>query len=109
MRFVGVYLNSQPWDTHADNANATTNVAASIDQPSAALVRDLKQGYAHGGTDDFGYESIHEVVTMHDLHATLLHALGLDHQRLTFDHEGRQETLTDADLTRARVVRELLA
>jgi hypothetical protein len=45
---------------------------------------------------------------MHDLHATLLHALGLDHQRLTFDHEGRQESLTDSDLTRAQVVRQLL-
>jgi hypothetical protein len=154
VRFVGVYLQSQPWDTHADNANATKKVAAGIDQPSAALVRDLKQrglldstlvvwmgefgrtpvsqgangrdhsrrgfslwlagggmkpGYAHGGTDDFGYESIDQVVTMHDLHATLLHALGLDHQRLAFDHEGRQETLTDSDLTRAKVVRELLA
>ena len=154
VRFVGVYLNSQPWDTHADNANATKNVAAGIDQPSAALVRDLKQrglldstlvvwmgefgrtpvsqgsngrdhsrrgfslwlagggmkpGYAHGGTDDFGYESITDVVTMHDLHATMLHCLGLDHQRLVFDHDGRLETLTEPDLTRAKVVQELLA
>jgi len=45
---------------------------------------------------------------MHDLHATLLAALGLDHHRLTFDHEGRHENLTDSDLTRARVVSELL-
>ena len=44
---------------------------------------------------------------MHDIHVTLLHAL--DHQQLAFDHEGRQETLTDSDLTRAKVVRELLA
>jgi uncharacterized protein (DUF1501 family) len=42
VRFVGVYLKSQPWDTHADNAKATKDVAAGIDQPSAALVRDLK-------------------------------------------------------------------
>src|SRR4029077_1265464 len=42
VRFVGVYLKSQPWDTHADNANATKKVAGEIDQPSAALVRDLK-------------------------------------------------------------------
>lgn len=154
VRFVGVYLKSQPWDTHADNANATKNVAAGIDQPSAALVRDLKQrglldstlvvwmgefgrtpvsqgangrdhsrrgfslwlagggmkrGYAHGHTDEFGYESIEQVVTMHDFHATLLHALGLDHERLAFDHEGRLETLTEPDLTKAQVVHELLA
>ncbi|RPI81966.1 MAG: DUF1501 domain-containing protein, partial [Planctomycetaceae bacterium] len=43
VRFVGVYLQSQPWDTHADNANATKKVADQLDQPSAALVRDLKQ------------------------------------------------------------------
>ncbi len=154
VRFVGVYLKSQPWDTHADNANATKKVAAEIDQPSAALVRDLKArgllestlvvwmgefgrtpvsqgangrdhsrrgfsmwlagggirgGYAHGATDEFGYESVEKIVTMHDLHATLLSALGLDHLRLTFDHDGRRESLTDSDLTRAHVVSELLA
>lgn len=154
VRFVGVYLRGQPWDTHSDNANATKNVAAGIDQPSAALVRDLKSrgllestlvvwmgefgrtpvsqgangrdhsrrgfslwlagggaraGYAHGATDEFGYESVEQVVTMHDLHATLLHALGLDHRRLTFHHEGRDESLTDFDLTQARVVHDLLS
>ncbi len=154
VRFVGVYLKSQPWDTHSDNANATKKVAEGIDQPSAALVKDLKQrglldstlvvwmgefgrtpvsqgangrdhsrrgyslwmagggirgGYAHGNTDEFGYESVDKVVTMHDLHATLLHLLGLDHLRLTFDHDGRRESLTDSDLTHAQVVREVLA
>lgn len=154
VRFVGVYLRGQPWDTHADNANATKAVATQLDQPSAALVKDLKQrglldstlvvwmgefgrtpvsqgangrdhsrrgfslwlagggvksGYAHGKTDDFGYESIEQVVTMHDLHATMLHCLGLDHQRLTFEHNGRSETLTEPDLTHAKVVNELLA
>ncbi|MEY4179013.1 MAG: hypothetical protein RLY70_2587 [Planctomycetota bacterium] len=48
-------------------------------------------------------------LSMHDLHATLLHCLGLDHQRLTYDHDGRNETLTDPDLTRARVIPELLS
>jgi hypothetical protein len=154
VRFVGVYLKSQPWDTHADNANATKNVAGQLDQPSAAIVKDLKQrglldstlvvwmgefgrtpvsqgangrdhsrrgfslwmagggvkgGYTHGNTDEFGYESVEKVVTMHDLHATMLHCLGLDHRQLSYEHNGRDETLTDADLTRASVVRELLA
>jgi uncharacterized protein (DUF1501 family) len=148
-----VYLKSQPWDTHSDNANATKNVAGEIDLPSAALVRDLKarglldstlvvwmgefgrtpvsqgangrdhsrrgfslwlagggirRGYVHGATDEFGYESVEQVVTVHDIHATLLDALGLDHHRLTVDHDGRRESLTDPDLTRAKVIGELL-
>lgn len=154
VRFVGVYLKGQPWDTHADNANATKKVASELDRPSAALVQDLKQrgllestlvvwtgefgrtpvsqgangrdhsrrgfsmwmagggvrgGYSHGNTDEFGYESVEKVVTMHDLHATLLHVLGLDHLRLTFNHEGRDESLTDSDLTHANVVKDVLA
>ena len=44
-----------------------------------------------------------------DLHATLLHQLGLDHERVTFRHHGRNETLTDAEVTGAKVVTELLA
>src|SRR4029079_13324346 len=41
VRFVGVYLKDQPWDTHNDNANATKKVASELDQPSAALIKDL--------------------------------------------------------------------
>jgi hypothetical protein len=48
-------------------------------------------------------------VTVHDLQATLLHALGLDHRRLSYPNEGRDESLTDYDVTKAKVVRELLA
>jgi hypothetical protein len=64
----------------------------------------VKGGYVHGNTDEFGYESIEKVVSMHDLHATMLHCLGLDHQRLSFEHNGRQERLTDPDVTAARIV-----
>ena len=46
---------------------------------------------------------------MHDLHATLLAALGLDHHRLTYPHDGRPTSLTDAEVTKAKVVPELLA
>jgi hypothetical protein len=154
VRFVGVYLKSQPWDTHSDNANATKNVAAGIDQPSAALVKDLRRrglldstlvvwmgefgrtpvsqgangrdhsrrgfsmwmaggglrgGYAHGATDDFGYESVDKVVSVHDIHATILHLLGVDHHELSWSHDGRRETLTNADLTQAHVIREILS
>ena len=69
----------------------------------------FKQGYVHGATDDFGYRSIDDIVGVHDLHATLLYALGLDHEQLTFHHEGRDDTLTDVVITGARVVPELLA
>jgi hypothetical protein len=49
------------------------------------------------------------VVRVPNLHATLLHAMGLDHAKLTFPHEGRDDTLTDAAVTRADVVTDLLA
>jgi hypothetical protein len=48
-------------------------------------------------------------VTVHDLQATLLHALGLDHRKLTYPHEGRLEGLTDAEVTKAKIVPELLS
>jgi hypothetical protein len=69
----------------------------------------FKRGYVHGGTDEFGYRAVEKVVRVPALHATLLHALGLDHTRLTFPHEGRDDTLTDFAVTRADVVRDLLA
>jgi hypothetical protein len=69
----------------------------------------FKAGYVHGATDEFGYKSVQDVVTVHDLQATLLQALGLDHRRLTYPHDGRDDTLTDADVTKARVVPELFA
>ncbi len=69
----------------------------------------FKRGYVHGATDDFSYRAVRDVVRVCDLHATLLHALGLDHRRLTFPHEGRNDSLTDVDVTKARVVPELLA
>jgi hypothetical protein len=55
----------------------------------------FKAGHAHGATDDFGHHAIADRVHMHDLHATLLAALGLDHERLTFRHAGRDFRLTD--------------
>jgi hypothetical protein len=154
VRFVQLFLASQPWDTHSKNAQTLKGLCARTDRPSAALVQDLKQrgllnstvvlwtgefgrlpisqgtdgrdhnrhgfslwlagggfkaGYAHGATDEFGYRSVENVVSVHDLQATLLHALGLDHRRHTYPHDGRNDSLTDADVTGARVVTELLA
>jgi hypothetical protein len=69
----------------------------------------FKAGYAHGATDEFGYKSVTDIVSVHDLQATLLHALGLDHRRLTYPHDGRDDSLTDAGVTKARVIHELFA
>ena len=69
----------------------------------------FRTGHVHGATDDVGYRSVEGVVSVPDLHATLLHQLGLDHERLTYRHHGSDESLTDARVTRARVVRELFA
>jgi hypothetical protein len=63
----------------------------------------------HGATDEVGYKAVEDRVSVHDLHATMLHQLGIDHNRLTYRHHGRDETLTDAPVSNARVVSELLA
>jgi Protein of unknown function (DUF1501) len=55
----------------------------------------IKGGASHGATDDIGYRAVIDPVTVHDLHATILHLLGLDHRRLTFRHLGRDFRLTD--------------
>ena len=154
VRFVQLYLSGQPWDTHSRNAESLKGLCQKTDQPSAALVQDLKQrglldstiviwggefgrlpiskgkdgrdhnrhgfslwlsgggfrkGYVHGATDDLGYAAVKDIVTVHDLHATLLEALGLDHRQLTYPHEGRDTSLTDADVTGAEVVQQLLS
>ncbi|MFM7077974.1 MAG: DUF1501 domain-containing protein [Planctomycetaceae bacterium] len=55
----------------------------------------IRGGASHGATDDIGYRAVVDPVTVHDLHATILHLLGLDHRRLTFRHLGRDFRLTD--------------
>lgn len=65
-----------------------------------------KPGHVHGETDEYGYEAISGKVHIHDLHATMLHLLGLDHERLTYRHGGRDYRLTDVH---GRVVSEVIA
>ena len=55
----------------------------------------VKGGFRYGKTDEFGYYTIQDRMTIHDLHATILHVLGLDHTRLTHRHAGRDFRLTD--------------
>jgi len=66
----------------------------------------LKSGFAYGATDEFGHLAVTDKVHMHDLHATILHLLGLDHEKLTFQYTGRPFRLTDVS---GRVVKELFA
>jgi uncharacterized protein (DUF1501 family) len=152
VRFVQIYYgNGQPWDTHRDHDNLTRNLTKDIDQPTAALLKDLKRlglledtlviwggefgrtstseagngrdhnhwgfttwlagggvkgGMAYGATDDFAFRAVQDKVHVHDLHATVLHLLGIDHERLTYRHAGRDFRLTDVY---GRVVREILA
>jgi hypothetical protein len=68
----------------------------------------FKAGHVHGATDEFGYRAVEGLVSCPSLLATLLHQLGLDHTRLAYRHDGREETLTDAPVSGARVVGDLL-
>jgi Protein of unknown function (DUF1501) len=155
VRFVQVFPRPfQPWDTHSKTKEELTSICGACDQPSAALITDLKQrgllertivlwsgefgrlpvsqngsgrdhnrnafslllagggfkaGFAYGQSDEVGYKAAENRVSVPDLHATILHQLGLDHRELTFEHSGRDESLTDATTTRAQVVEDLIA
>jgi hypothetical protein len=154
VRFVQLY--HRDWDQHDNLPGQLAINAKETDQPSAALVTDLKQrgllddtliiwggefgrtvyaqggaskdnygrdhhgrcfsiwmagggikaGVVHGATDDFGYNVVEDPVHVHDLNATILHCLGIDHERLTFKFQGRHYRLTDVE---GRVVKPLLA
>jgi len=65
----------------------------------------IRGGMTYGATDDYGYRAVENVVTIHDLHATILHAMGIDHEKLTFRHGGRDLRLTDVH---GHVVKEWL-
>ena len=154
--FVALFNDAilgDPWDTHFDHNNRIRKVSANVDQPSAALIQDLKRtgmledtivlwigefgrlpvaegkdgrdhnrhaftglvagggfkpGYVHGETDDFGYKVAEKPVAIGELHATLLRQFGLDHTALTYAHQGRDESLTDADITGVEPITELV-
>ena len=154
VRFIQIY--HQGWDQHANLPREISVLAKDTDQPSAALVMDLKQrgmlddtlviwggefgrtnysqgkltadnygrdhhprcftiwmagggikkGFSFGQTDEFGYNISRDPVHVHDFQATLLHLLGIDHERFTFRHQGRRYRLTDVH---GHVVRAVLA
>ncbi|MFO0870680.1 MAG: DUF1501 domain-containing protein [Pirellulales bacterium] len=156
VRFV--HLVHSSWDHHGDLNQRLAKNCAMTDQPTAALLLDLKQrgllddtlvvwagefgrtpmgevrrgstagkegrdhhpyafsiwlagggiraGCAYGATDEFGYHVVEQPVHVHDLQATILHLLGIDHERLTYRHAGRDYRLTDVA---GKVVHDLLA
>ena len=154
VRFIQLFMRG--WDAHGNLPAEIRKQAAAVDQPQAALLRDLAQrglledtlvlwagefgrtvysqgtltntnygrdhhprafsvwlagggvrpGVVHGATDDYGYNIVADPVSVHDLHATMLHLLGFDHERLVYRHQGRDFRLTDVA---GRVVPELLA
>jgi hypothetical protein len=153
VRFVQLYHTD--WDHHADLGQPLEQVTREIDQPTAALIRDLKQrglldhtlvvwggefgrtpmgekresgkagrnhhidaytmwmagggikpGLTVGETDEFGFSPVGDRTEVHDLHATMLHLLGLEHTKLTFKFQGRDFRLTDVA---GRVLDKLLA
>ena len=65
----------------------------------------VKGGQAYGATDEFGFAAVENKVHVHDIHATILHLMGMDHEQLTYFHNSRQMRLTDVE---GRVVQELL-
>ena len=154
VRFIQLYHRG--WDQHYNLPSDLRLQSEDIDQPCAALIRDLKQrglldetlviwggefgrtaysqgkleaanygrdhhgrcftmwlagggvkpGVIYGETDDFSYNVARDPVHVHDLNATLLHLLGLDHTRLTFKFQGRNYRLTDVE---GSVVKAILA
>src|SRR5262249_43498141 len=66
----------------------------------------VKRGFSFGATDEFGFNAVEDVLTVHDFHATVLHLLGLDHERLTFYHNGTRRRLTDVH---GHVIHDVLA
>jgi len=66
----------------------------------------IKPGISYGETDDYGYNITKNPVHIHDLHATLMHLMGIDHERLTFRHQGRDFRLTDVH---GHIIKDILA
>ncbi len=66
----------------------------------------VQGGINYGKTDELGFEAVENKIHLHDLHATILHIMGLDHERLTYFHQGRDESLTDVG---GRVIKDILA
>ena len=100
-----------------ESGRSHTSEVAAVTQPSAGRARNnhsisfvvagggFQRGVRYGSTDEFGFKAVEKRVHFHDRHATILHQLVLDHERLTYRHSGRDFSLTDVE---GRVIQELL-
>jgi hypothetical protein len=104
---IGGEFGRRPWTEVAGRINVQNGRNHNNEGFTTVLVGGgVKGGIAHGATDEFGYQSIEKKVHVHDLHATVLHLLGLDHTRLTYPYSGRDFRLTDVA---GNVVKEIIA
>ncbi|HEU0120928.1 MAG TPA: DUF1501 domain-containing protein [Bryobacteraceae bacterium] len=104
---IGGEFGRRPWTEVAGRINVQNGRNHNNEGFTTVLVGGgFRGGMAHGATDEFGYQSIEKKVHVHDLHATVLHQLGLDHTRLTYPYSGRNFRLTDVA---GNVVKDILA
>ena len=68
----------------------------------------IQGGMSYGVSDEYGIMAQENSAHTHDLHATILHQLGLDHNKLTYHHQGHSESLTDTRVTQAKVIHDIL-
>ena len=103
---IGGEFGRRPWTEVAGRSNVQNGRNHNNEGFTTLLAGGgVKGGIAYGSTDDFGYQAVDKRVHVHDLHATVLHLMGLDHTRLTFPYSGRNFRLTDVA---GNVVKEIL-
>ena len=94
----------------SEPCKATLARTAGVGESCRADVRQqcpgIKPGISYGKTDDFSYNIVENPMEVHDLHATMLHLLGFNHERLTYRHQGRDFRLTDVS---GKLVKDLIA
>ena len=104
---IGGEFGRRPWTEVAGRINVQNGRNHNNEGFTTVLVGGgVKGGMAYGATDDFGYQSVEKKVHVHDLHATVLHLMGLEHTRLTYPYSGRDFRLTDVA---GNVVHDIIA
>ena len=95
---IGAEFGRTPMLQGLSNNRAANNVGRDHHKEAYSMVfagGGIRGGVSHGATEELGYAAVEEPVHIHDINATILHPLGLDHERLTFKYQGRQFRLTD--------------
>ena len=104
---IGGEFGRRPWTEVAGRINVQNGRNHNNEGFTTLLVGGgVKGGMAYGATDDFGYQAVEKKVHVHDLHATVLHLMGLEHTRLTYPYSGRDFRLTDVA---GNVVHDIIA